>query len=138
VTTILVGVEGSADSTRALRWAVDEARRRGARLRIVHAYQRAGSPALCAQLDRQARTVLDAAVDEATQRAPELTVLPELACDEPAARALLARAADADVLVVGSRGLGGFTGLLVGSVSDQCVRHAPCSVAVIRAQPAAV
>ena len=136
--TVVVGVEGSPDSALALRWAVAEARWRRAVLRVVHAYQPSGGPAVVEALDRHARHVLDGAVAEAARLAPEVTVVADLARDEPAATALLERAADAALLVVGSRGLGGFTGLLVGSVSDQCVRHAPCAVAVIRERGSAV
>lgn len=130
--TIVVGVEGSADSMLALRWAAQEARLRGAALRIVHAYQTQGGPAVLEQLDRHAREVLDAAVEEALAVAPGLSVVAEPARGEAASAALVARAADADLLVVGARGLGGFTGLLVGSVGNQCAHHAPCPVAIIR------
>lgn len=135
LTVIVVGVEGSPDSRLALRWAIDEARVRKAVLRVVHAYQTVGGPGVVERLDRHARQVVDAAVRDAGDMAPEVAMLPELARNESAASALLSRAEEADLLVVGCRGLGGFTGLLVGSVSDQCVHHAPCPVAIIR-QPA--
>jgi nucleotide-binding universal stress UspA family protein len=51
----------------------------------------------------------------------------------PPVKGLIEAAKRADLLVVGARGLGGFTGLLLGSVSDQCVHHAPCPVTVVRA-----
>lgn len=132
MSTIVVGVEGSPDSMQALRWAAVEARLRGAVLRVVHAYPTAGSPQVVEQLDGRARDLLDLAVAEAEQTAPEITVVAERVRNQSAAQALVAAAAGADLLVVGSRGLGGFTGLLVGSVSSQCVHHALCPVTIVR------
>jgi nucleotide-binding universal stress UspA family protein len=129
---IVVGVEGSADSLEALRWAVEEAHRRRAVLRVVHAYQTGGRQSVVDHLDQHARQVLDAATRQAAGLAPDVPVHGELARDEGAAEALLTRATGAALLVVGARGLGGLTGLLIGSVSAQCAHHAPCPVAVIR------
>jgi nucleotide-binding universal stress UspA family protein len=84
------------------------------------------------QLGAGAREFLEATVAEAKAAEPELDVIGELAEMRPAA-ALLAAARDADLLVVGSRGHGGFAGLLLGSVSSQCVHHAPCPVVVVPA-----
>jgi nucleotide-binding universal stress UspA family protein len=82
-----------------------------------------------------ARELLEAAVAEAMAAEPGLDVIGELAEMRPAA-ALLGAARDADLLVVGSRGHGGFAGLLLGSVSSQCVHHAPCPVVVVPAEHA--
>ncbi len=64
----------------------------------------------------------------------EITSL-ALQASETAARTLVDASKGADLLVVGSRGLGGFKGLLLGSVSQQCVQHAECPVVIVRAQP---
>jgi nucleotide-binding universal stress UspA family protein len=133
---IVVGVDGSELGDSALRWACGEATRRAAELLLVHAtewppvdlptdpreteeWERAGR--LLAGIERQARRL-----------APGVTVRSELAA-EGAAAAVIGRAADADLIVVGDRGRGGFVGLLVGSVSLQVAGHAPCPVALIKA-----
>src|SRR5581483_5308474 len=121
----------------ALRWAADEARRRRAVLEIVHAWHvpyAGGYPYLTGRYDvalfeRDARTVLDRALAE-----PALKGLPAvepILVQEGAARALLAAAKGADLLVVGSRGRGGFAGLLLGSVSQQVLLHAHCPVVIV-------
>jgi nucleotide-binding universal stress UspA family protein len=150
---IVVGTDGSPSAQRAVRWALGEARLRGAALHIVHAWmvplvEALPEPWLLArpighteeeledQLGAGAREFLAATVAEAKAAEPELDVIGELAEMRPAA-ALLAAARGADLLVVGSRGHGGFAGLLLGSVSSQCVHHAPCPVVVVPAEPAA-
>jgi nucleotide-binding universal stress UspA family protein len=132
VEAIVVGVEGSPDSLRALDWAAEAARLRSAPLRIVHAYHVAGGPGTAALLDERAQAMLDAAVDRATALAPGIDVTAEVARGESAAQALIGRTNGAALLVVGSRGLGGFPGLLMGSVAEQCLRHASCPVVVVR------
>jgi nucleotide-binding universal stress UspA family protein len=146
---IVVGTDGSPSAQRAVSWALGEARLRGAALHIVHAWMvplvdALPEPWLLArpighteegleeQLGAAAREFLEATVAEAKAAEPELDVIGELAEMRPAA-ALLAAARDADLLVVGSRGHGGFAGLLLGSVSSQCVHHAPCPVVVVPA-----
>ncbi|CAJ62885.1 MULTISPECIES: universal stress protein [Frankia] len=137
---VVVGVDGSAGSLRALRWAVQAAAVRKTALRAVHAWY-LDVPAYLgiytdfgSALAEQAQHTLDDAVNtiiaEQGGRLP-VQVVKETVADS-AARALLRAAADAQVLVVGSRGHGGFAELLLGSVSHQCVAHAPCPVAVIR------
>jgi nucleotide-binding universal stress UspA family protein len=145
---IVVGVDGSSGGLEALRWALAEASVRGAAVRIVHAWMvplidalpepwAVGSPPLGPSddevhehLEAAARTVLDASLAEARSADPGVEVRGELVEARPAA-ALLAAAEDADLLVVGSRGRGGFAALLLGSVSAQCVHHAPCPVVVV-------
>jgi nucleotide-binding universal stress UspA family protein len=137
--TIVVGVDGSACSKEALRWALGEARLRGANVRAVRAWQ--FPPLLTAgpyvppvdfdvasQLRDAARESVEAAVREVAGETPVETEVVE----GPAARVLLREAEDAELLVVGSRGHGGFAGLLLGSTSHQCAQHARCPVVVVR------
>jgi nucleotide-binding universal stress UspA family protein len=133
---VVVGVDGSADAARALAWAAEEARLRGAELVVVHAYlpPYAGDFAIAwdpGDEEEHAQVLLDdalAAVDTGSLPVP---VEPVLAYDR-AAPALLDAAEQADLVVVGSRGRGGFAGLLLGSVSHQVTHHAPCPVVVLR------
>jgi nucleotide-binding universal stress UspA family protein len=137
---VVVGIDGSAPSLRALRWAVDAATERKTGLRVVHAWHLdiAVYPGMyegfwSTLADRARHTLDETVATVARERGGELPipVRGETVADG-AARALLRSAADAQLLVVGSRGHGGFAELLLGSVSHQCVTHAPCPVAVIR------
>ena len=131
---VVVGVDGSAGSRRALRWAAAEARLRGATLRVVHAWTYLDQPEGTfnpAYGEDDARRVLD---DEVAALGPDsegLEIERVTVCDLPS-RALLDAAAGADLVVVGARGLGGFEGLLLGSVSQQVAQHAPCPSAIVR------
>jgi nucleotide-binding universal stress UspA family protein len=137
---IVVGVDGSEASKEALRWALDESRLRSVKLRAVYAwlYPRIGGrtyipPELLNRelLRRTAQEQLDAFVAEVLGDQLEATL--ELVVSEgPSAQVLLEAARDADLLVVGSRGHGGFAGLLLGSVSHQCAQHASCPVVIVR------
>lgn len=148
MTTIVVGVDGSDPAREALAWAVTEARLRRARLTIVHSleYPYAGhayepdpsgwSSGAMAQpnlthLEDAAQAVLGEAVAAAHDQDPDLDVAGHLGHGSPAG-ALLEAAADAELVVVGARGLGGFTGLWLGSVSRQVAHHSPRPVAIIR------
>jgi nucleotide-binding universal stress UspA family protein len=138
---IVVGVDGSEPSYAALRWAIDEGAMRGCRLDVVNAYgyprpvSIVGSLSSVDQdlLEKASRSLLDEmvgpAVGAADPRPRSVATLPSH--DTPAA-ALLATARGADLLVVGSRGRGDIRGLLLGSVSQQCVHHARCPVVVVR------
>ncbi|WP_198287016.1 universal stress protein [Frankia sp. QA3] len=137
---VVVGVDGSAASLRALRWAVQTAAARKTALHAVHAWHLDVPvyPGIYADfgsaLAEQAQRTLDHAVSTISAEyggGLPVPVVKETVADG-AARALLRGAADAQLLVVGSRGHGGFAELLLGSVSHQCVAHAPCPVAVIR------
>jgi nucleotide-binding universal stress UspA family protein len=134
---IVVGVDGSEVARGALHWALGEARLRNAAVDVVYAWHPPyidSHPFAVVDLppgesELSARQLLDSVVEETdTSGAP--AVEPLLVYDS-AARALLDTAKGADLLVVGSRGHGGFAGLLLGSVSHQVVHHAPCPVVVI-------
>jgi nucleotide-binding universal stress UspA family protein len=136
---IVVGVDGSQPSQVALRWAAEEARRRSASLEVVHAWHlphAGGYPYLAGYLDLElfeadARRVVDLAL--AGEELHGLTWVHPILVQDGAARALLDTAKGAELLVVGSRGRGGFTGLLLGSVSQQVAAHAPCPVVIVPA-----
>lgn len=138
---IVVGVDGSEESKAALRWAIQEARLRGCAVRAVHAWlypalfaPAPAPPALAVPVEalrEEAEQVLATAVAEAADGAGDAEVQQTVA-EGPEASVLLDAARDADLLVVGSRGRGGFKGLLLGSVSQQCAQHAPCPVVIVR------
>ena len=135
----MVGIDGSESARDALRFALEEARLRGASLRAVAvwhvpvgAYGAAFVPAhvsLREDLESAMRQALeDSLADAAAADVDVQTMLRE----GRAAEVLLEEARDAELLVVGSRGLGGFRGLLLGSVSQQCAHHAPCPLVIVR------
>jgi nucleotide-binding universal stress UspA family protein len=134
---VLVGVDGSPASLVALRWAAGEAKLRGVPLRVVHAWtipvgMLSGYYAIPIDAVKEAaQNVLDEAAEAAVEPSGGVPVLRELA-NGNASAALLTMAAETQLLVVGARGHGGFTGLALGSTSHQCVVHAPCPTAVIR------
>lgn len=133
---VIVGADGSEGSRRAIRWAADEARIRGAVLEVVHAWTLLGQPDDGTfdpdYGEDQARLLLDAELDAVGDALDGVEVERTVVCDL-AAPALIDAAKRADLLVVGSRGRGGFRGLLLGSVSSQVVHHAACAVAIIPA-----
>ena len=140
---IVVGLDGSDESRSALRWAVAEAAIWDAELDVVHAWDfpfvivpppiNLTYPADIEALERSAGALLDAEVEAVrVHTGPSPRQVEKIIVRDTATRALLETAKGADLLVVGSRGHGGFSGLLLGSVSNQCVHHAPCPVAVVR------
>jgi len=137
VREIVVGVDGSESAQAALRFALDEARLRGASVRAVAAwhipaaaYGGAFDPGLVAGLGPRTQEVLEQALERAAEHAAGVDVEPVVR-EGPPARVLLEEADDAALLVVGSRGLGGFRGLMLGSVGQQCTHHAPCPVVIV-------
>jgi nucleotide-binding universal stress UspA family protein len=140
---IVVGVDQSEGAKAALVFAYEEARLRGATLLAVHAWQfgyigyrglEGAVPVLGADirdLHDAANATLDAAVREALPDAGGVTVEQRLVEGAPGA-VLVAESRNADLLVVGSRGHGGFAQLLLGSVSQQCAQHAACPVVIVR------
>ena len=136
---IVVGIDGSELSQFALRWAIDEAHHHGSSVEAVHAwhdvYVGGGIPYGAALMDPKiyidkAEALLDAVVDAADESGLATPVRRTVVQDTPA-HALLEAGKGADLIVVGSRGRGGFAGLLLGSVSQQVVHHASCPVVVI-------
>jgi nucleotide-binding universal stress UspA family protein len=139
---IVVGTDGSECAAEALRWAYEEARLAGASLVVLHSWQYpyvdpvAGEQEVRRRMQADASAQLADAVEPMSERAEvDGVALSTRLVEDLPAKAIIEAAADADLVVVGSRGRGGFTSLLLGSVSRSVVQHAPCPVAVIR-QPA--
>ncbi len=136
---IVVGADGSEGGQAALRWALEEAELRSASVDAVLSLRMMplmASPAVGLMPDRAeeiglGKQLLDQVVADAAPERPSVPVN-QIVKEGGAARALLEVARGADLLVLGSRGRGGFTGLLLGSVSQQCVHHATCPVVVVR------
>ncbi|MCG6498520.1 universal stress protein [Kitasatospora sp. A2-31] len=136
---VLVGVDGSPESTAAAHWAAEEALRRGAPLRVVHvwpwltdgrsAFADAGS------LPAGAQRMLAEIADTLRAGHPGVDVHTDVVLDA-AVDGLVAAAEDAGLLVLGSRGLGGFTGLLLGSVSRATVARSSAPAVVVRSAEA--
>ena len=135
---IVVGVDGSATSSAALRWALDEARRHGSAVTAVYAwhdpYTGSALPFAPGLIDPTSFQAYGEKLLDSVLAAEDLTGVHEpvrrLVVHGSAAQALVEAAKDADLLVVGSRGRGGFAGLLLGSVSQQVIHHASCPVLV--------
>ena len=133
---VVVGVDGSRLSEAALAFAIDAAVRRGTSLVAVHAWQDAANPRVAALIDWKAVAAEEAAVLAERlagwqEKHPDLTIERRVVRDSPA-HELTALSEQAQLVVVGSRGRGGFAGLLLGSVSQALLRHAACPVAVVR------
>lgn len=133
--TVLAGVDGSPQSTAAVHWAAEEAVRRGASLRLVHAWpwltDGVSSFAEPDDLPDVVQRTLAEAAEDVRGRHPELAVQTDAVLDAPV-DGLVAAAADAELLVLGSRGRGGFTGLLLGSVSMAVAGRSGVPVVVVR------
>jgi nucleotide-binding universal stress UspA family protein len=137
-TDVLVGIDGSEPSRAALRWAATEAQYRGASLRVLLAHNQrvpgmrfTESGELEQVVREDAEKTVDQAVEEARVAAPGVTVRGDVVAGTPA-RVLIDLSCDAGLTVVGSRGLGGFAGLLLGSVGSQVAEHAHSPVVVVR------
>lgn len=135
---VTVGVDGSHASREALAWAASEAQLRSSTLEIDHVWTlpNMGYGGYVSQLDdfeKDAKVLLDEIAAEATSTYPDLKIEANL-LQGPPAQALIERGIKSDLVVVGSRGHGGFTGLMLGSVSQQLVHHASFPVVVIHPQ----
>lgn len=139
---VVVGVDGSESALHATRWATQRALRRGVTLRLVHAYEvtlsrsRAvsGSDAVRSSMHQQGQRWLETAREEAARAAPAVRTELRLV-HSPVVPALVEESAEAAMVVLGTRGLGGFIGLLVGSTATRlsCRAHSPVIVVKPRA-----
>ncbi len=132
---IVVGVDGSEASIDALKWAARQASLTGSEVTAVLAWQyphAAGGFPITAEVDwpANAQTVLRNAVTEAF--GSEMDMIVREVVEGHPAKVLIDSSAEADLLVVGSRGHGGFVGMLLGSVSEHVAAHAHCPVLVVR------
>jgi nucleotide-binding universal stress UspA family protein len=147
---VVVGVDGSVEASAALRFGIDEARMRKVPLRVIHVWT-AGSVGEAfpfsggsrgwltaegldfSEIRRAAEELLETAVAAAVQEDDSVEVETQLIEGIPA-DVLVGAVGPDDLLVVGSRGRGALAGVLLGSVSAQCVHHAPCPVVVVHAR----
>ena len=138
--TIVVGVDGSAGSDGAVRFAAEEARLRGATLRMVSVWHvptaaYGGIGVAVVDPGDEYEEEANRCLEETCERlADELegVALERAVFQGHAASVLVEESREAELLVVGSRGHGGFVGLLIGSVSGGCAHHATCPVAIVR------
>jgi nucleotide-binding universal stress UspA family protein len=131
---IVVGVDGSPASVEALRWATEQARRTGATVEAVIAWYYPisyGFPVV-AEIDwaREAEVILSRVVKEAVGEDDAL--ISQRAIEGHPTRVLDDLSKDAAMLVVGPRGHGGFSGLVLGSITTHVIGHAACPVVVVR------
>jgi nucleotide-binding universal stress UspA family protein len=144
---IVVGVDGSEESRAALCWALEEARLRHTDVRAVHAWEFPvsliapqpflGEPVVTEPLvdadefRKRAEQLLDHVVHDVAGDTGDVRVEQDVREGHPS-DVLVKASEKAELLVVGSRGRGGFAGLLLGSVSQACAHHAACPVVIIR------
>lgn len=142
---IVVGVDRSAHAVDALRFALDEARFRGAELTVVEVWQEPYltedvGPDAAASLDepahRRAEQLLQDQLAKALDGGPTPEGVRALVRAGNPTEVLIELGHDADLLVVGARGHGGFRHLITGSVATQLINHAPCPVVIVPARPA--
>jgi nucleotide-binding universal stress UspA family protein len=137
---ILVGIDGSEGSLRALRWTVEEAARRNSRVRAVTVWQSPldtddafGSHVDEVKMLDEAKARLTHALTEVVCNYPEVLIEPLVLEGEPVAT-LCEQAQRADLLVVGSRGHSALGALLLGSVSSKCAHQSPCPIVIVPKQ----
>jgi len=134
VPVIVVGVDGSPESQRAVRWAAQQAKLTGATLRAVSSWRWPNyitivPPGVDPASDT--RRTLDDVLGEALTGSEDVVVTRHV-IEGPPGPALLTQAHDATLLVVGAQGRAAFPGMLIGSVAEYCVRHGSCPVVVVR------
>lgn len=139
---VVVGVDGSPSALEALKWAAHYASATGGTVRAVLAWHyptAAGNPPVGVtpavvetEVEQSREDVIDEAITSALGPQPTVKIERKAVYGHPA-QVLIDESADADLLVVGHRGHGGFSGMMLGSVSTHCVTHAHCPVTVVRA-----
>jgi nucleotide-binding universal stress UspA family protein len=136
---IVAGVDGSPSSIRALEWALDQAELTGATVQAVYAWEPPsnwGAPVPVypgREMVEEAEVKLAQSVGEAMAGRTAVEVSQQVSRGHPA-KVLIEAAEGADLLVMGNRGHGGFTGALLGSVTQHCIRHVECPVTVVKAE----
>jgi nucleotide-binding universal stress UspA family protein len=140
---IVVGTDGSSRADLAVEWAADEATLRRRPLHIVYAAERweydvpfHAAPGTCESLTETGEAILTEAAERAAKARPGLPITTELIFDAPS-RALRSFGRRADEIVVGHRGLGGFTGMLLGSTGLRVAGHVPVPVIIVRGETCA-
>ncbi|MFD1546053.1 universal stress protein [Nonomuraea guangzhouensis] len=135
---IVVGYDGSEHSEAAMQYAIEQARTRHARLHVLYAWQlpifspyAAGYNSLLEKAFQHEARIAGERVAPWREKNPDVEITDEQLCEHPAA-ALIKAATTADLVVVGSRGLGGFASAVLGSVSRSVLHHVTCPVAVVR------
>ena len=139
---IVVGVDGSDSSRAALLWAYEEAAHHDASITVVSTWHPPAMPmtppygsvppeGYVSQPQRDALDLLERFVADLDARTPPVDVRTQVEQGNPS-KVLIERSKEADLVVLGSRGHGGFSGMLLGSVSQHLVAHADCPVVVVR------
>ena len=128
---IVVGVDGSAASKAALDWAIKQGARTGSVVEVVTAYYWFPMPIEDVDFKALAKHLVEDAIFETPDPGSPVKIVSKVVHGSPA-KVLLQEAAAAELLVVGSRGHGGITGALLGSVSHHCVHHSTCPVVIVR------
>ena len=135
---VVVGVDGSPGSVTALRFALEEARLRGTTLHVVGAWQvpalayAEGAGASMGDLGAELNTGAGKAIDDTLDGVDVRDVpVEQHVLEGHPARVLLDAGAGADLLVVGSRGLGGFARMMLGSVGQEVTHHATCPTVIV-------
>ena len=131
---IVVGVDGSEHSNASLRWAVEEAQAHGAEIIAVFVWQMPflGMPGAFDrdEMEELSKKFLNETLAQVLPQ--EQVPTTKLVAHGDVSESLIEASKGADLLVLGSRGRGGFAGLMLGSVSSECVQHASCPVVVIK------
>jgi nucleotide-binding universal stress UspA family protein len=143
VPRVVVGIDGSPTSERAIGYAFAQASSRGLGLTVVHAWwmefvegviTSTSSEEQWERMGQEQRVLVSEALAGWREKYPDVNVREHVVRSLPA-EALVGESAGAELVVVGSRGRGGFAGLLLGSVSHSVMQHAHCPVAVVRPRP---